>query len=241
MAVHDRDVISPRRQRWERASAIPMFIVTVAFIAVYSFLVLAEQFPGPSRPVAAVVLAVSWLAFLVDFVVRLVLSPGHRWLFVRYNLLDLFAVIIPLFRAFRLLRSLREIEYFRRGGPSAARTQVVAYAALFAVLYVYMLSLTELAVERNAPGATITTFGDALWWACVTMATVGYGDTYPVTTAGRVIAVLLMAGGVVIVGAASATVISFMNERVANTSRVRHPDHDKHEGPEHPDQDHNDR
>ena len=79
----------------------------------------------------------------------------------------------------------------------------------------FFLALATLEAERDAPGANITTFGDAIWWALVTIATVGYGDMYPVTALGRFYAVLLMAGGVAIVGTASATIISYLNERVA--------------------------
>ncbi|MEN9620139.1 MAG: hypothetical protein RL499_332, partial [Actinomycetota bacterium] len=74
--------------------------------------------------------------------------------------------------------------------------------------------LAMLQAERNAPDATITTFGDALWWALVTITTVGYGDTYPVTGVGRFLAVLLMAGGLVIIGTASAIVVSYITERI---------------------------
>ena len=50
--------------------------------------------------------------------------------------------------------------------------------------------------EHGHPGANITNLGDALWWAVVTIATVGYGDYYPVTAVGRVIAVFIMLGGI---------------------------------------------
>ena len=63
------------------------------------------------------------------------------------------------------------------------------------------------------------TFGDSIWWAIVTITTVGYGDLYPVTPPGRFYAVLLMAGGIAIVGTASATIISYLNERVAGLRR----------------------
>jgi voltage-gated potassium channel len=52
------------------------------------------------------------------------------------------------------------------------------------------------AVERDDPHATIRTYGDGLWWALVTAATVGYGDKYPVTAAGRAIAIALMVLGI---------------------------------------------
>ena len=61
-----------------------------------------------------------------------------------------------------------------------------------------MAALGVLDAERASPDANIVTFGDAIWWAFVTITTVGYGDYYPVTTPGRVVAVLLMAGGVAV-------------------------------------------
>jgi voltage-gated potassium channel len=67
----------------------------------------------------------------------------------------------------------------------------------------------ELAFEQHAPGATIHGFGDALWWAIVTVTTVGYGDTAPVTAGGRGVAVVLMLTGIGLVGVLSATVASY--------------------------------
>jgi voltage-gated potassium channel len=64
-------------------------------------------------------------------------------------------------------------------------------------------------VEYNAPGATITTFRYALWWAVVTTTTVGYGDYTPVTFAGRIIATAVMIVGVGLIGTVSATVAAW--------------------------------
>jgi len=87
---------------------------------------------------------------------------------------------------------LRDIPYFRRRSGGSVRATIMIYAGLFVILFVYSIALAELAAERDAPGATITSFGDAIWWACVTMTTVGYGDYVPVTLLGRTLAVVLM-------------------------------------------------
>jgi len=81
-------------------------------------------------------------------------------------------------------------------------------------MYVYVLSLFVYQAERNAPGATITSYGDAIWWAIETISTVGYGDMIPVTVLGRLYASCLMLGAMVIVGATTGTVVSYLGERV---------------------------
>jgi voltage-gated potassium channel len=75
-------------------------------------------------------------------------------------------------------------------------------------------AVAVLDAERSAPGANITSFGDALWWASTTVTTVGYGDRYPVTTEGRLIAVALMVVGIGLVGAVTASVATWMVARV---------------------------
>lgn len=82
-------------------------------------------------------------------------------------------------------------------------------------MVVFVAALAALDAERNSPGATITTFGDALWWAVVTITTVGYGDLSPVTIEGRMIAVALMIGGIGLLGVVTATLASWIVERVA--------------------------
>ncbi len=85
---------------------------------------------------------------------------------------------------------------------------IVASAARAVVLAVTLLvtvgALAVLDAERDAKGANITSFGDALWWAVTTITTVGYGDTYPVTFEGRIIATTTMLLGIALIGVVTA-------------------------------------
>ena len=98
---------------------------------------------------------------------------------------------------------------------SAFRGRVVIYVAGAAALLVFVASLAVLDTERGAEGSSIETFGDALWWAFVTVTTVGYGDFFPVTFEGRLIAVGLMLGGIALLGVVTATIASWIVEKVA--------------------------
>lgn len=204
-----------RRDAWEARTTVPLVLLGATFIITYSMWVLWLDRPDIVSAVILLDFVVSWLAFLIDYIVRVALTPlGHRWAFVRANVVDLLSIALPMFRAFRVVALLRRVPYFATRSGAAVRTEVITYAALYAILFVYFTALATLDAERNAPDATITTFGDAIWWACVTLATVGYGDTFPVTPLGRIYAVVLMVGGVAILGTASAIVISYLNERI---------------------------
>ena len=65
-------------------------------------------------------------------------------------------------------------------------------------------------------GGPIESFGDALWWAMATVMTVGYGDMYPVTAAGRLIATALMIAGIAVLGVVTASLASWLIERVTD-------------------------
>lgn len=75
-----------------------------------------------------------------------------------------------------------------------------------------LLAITD--AERGRPGATINGIGDGLWWSITTMTTVGYGDRYPVTTSGRFVAAALMLAGIALLGVVTATVASWLIERI---------------------------
>jgi voltage-gated potassium channel len=213
-------VATERRDRWEARTSTPLAVLGVVFLVAYAVLVLDERTPQWVNVLLSILLIATWAAFLVDFLVRIGLTPkGRRVRFVFTRPLDVLSVLLPVFRALRVVNLLHRVSFFRGRSGEAFRARVVVSALAYAVVFVFFIALATLHVERDAPGANITNFGDAIWWACVTIATVGYGDTYPVTGLGRCYGVLLMIGGIAIVGTASATVVSLFNDRLG---RMRH-------------------
>jgi voltage-gated potassium channel len=144
------------------------------------------------------------IIFVADFVYRFFTSPSKRHYMGRGGgVLDLFSCI-PQLRIFRLFRIVRAVRIIRRlGGPRVLREMRGGFAAgtLYLVVFLGLLvlefvGLAELHFEEKAPGANITTGGDALWWGYVTATTVGYGDQYPVTRGGRIVGVFMLTIGV---------------------------------------------
>jgi voltage-gated potassium channel len=208
---------TPGRDRYVAATGRWLATLGVFFVVAYSFSVLVPQMPPWLLVTINSILLLTWVIFIVDVVVRISLTPhGRRWHYAWHHPLEILSALLPVFRALRVVGLLQELPVLQRRTSTAVRAQFIVIALAYAIAWVYFLSLATLQAERNAPGANITSFGDAIWWAIVTIATVGYGDEYPVTPLGRFYAVLLMAGGIAIVGTASATIISFLNERVAD-------------------------
>lgn len=208
------DTRSPKEIIWEKYTTLPFIFLSFIFLLGYSVLILNDEVftQGVDKYILAT-LGLIWIMFIVDYFVRLTLSTNKN-VYFRRNVIDLISMAVPFFRPFLLLMYLSRLRFFRGRQGSSVRARLIAYAASFALMYIYVLSLAVYAAERDAVGATITNYGDSVWWAIETITTVGYGDMIPVTIMGRMYASLLMLGGVVIVGATTATVISYLNEKV---------------------------
>jgi voltage-gated potassium channel len=203
---------------WRQLTDIPLTIAAAIFLGAYAWEVIADLRP-PELLIAEIVMWIIWGFFVVDFVVSLTLADRRvHWFFSHF--LDFLIVALPALRPLRLLRLVTLLKFLNRGAGRALRGRVITYAVGAAIILVFVAALAELDVERHALGSHIHTFGDSLWWACVTIASVGYGDITPVTVEGRLIAVGVMAAGIALVGTVAATFASFFIDRVAVTNQI---------------------
>lgn len=161
------------------------------------------------------------VVFFYDFGVRYYRAE-NKWKFMHWGWIDLLSCIpsieylragraVRLIRLFRILRAFRStrhlINHIFRNRAQGALTAV----SIIAILLIIFSSLAILQVE-DSPNSNIKTAEDAIWWAYVTVTTVGYGDKYPVTTEGRLIACILMTAGVGLFGTFTAFVASWFVE-----------------------------
>lgn len=198
-----------RVERWERRAEVPMLLLSFAFVGAYAWTVID---PSLSPTLERFLLAVSWttwFAFAVDFAIRIALAE-HRLRYILRHWYDVLLVALPMFRALRLLRILGTLRILNRVFQQRLIGRTGAYVVLASVFCIFFGSLAVLDVEQEAAGSQITTFGDALWWAVVTSTTVGYGDLYPVTDAGRAVAVGLMILGIALLGAVTASMAAWL-------------------------------
>lgn len=169
------------------------------------------------------------LVFLSDFVLGLYVADNKK-LFIRRRWPDLVASIpVPtgLFRSLRVLRLLRLLRVMRVLARIRRMGELADEILDDSAKYVYVASITAVVILSAAVGFFSAEFGinpqvhnffDAVWWAVVTGATVGYGDIYPITWEGRVIGMLLMFFGIGLVGTVAGLAGSYFLERKTQKS-----------------------
>lgn len=202
-----------RRQLWEDHADWPLTIAALLFLIAYAAPILKPDLVNPLPTICQMVTWAAWALFALDYFARLGLSRD-RAAFMRANLLDLAVVVLPLLRPLRLLRLVTLLSVLNRNVGGSMRGRVAVYVGGATSLILFIASLAVLDAERGAKGATITTFGDASWWAFTTVTTVGYGDRYPITGQGRFIACGLMLAGIALLGIVTASLASWLIDKV---------------------------
>lgn len=204
------------QQRYRDLAEWPLMGTAMLFLAAYAWQVVG-RIEGRGADWLEAAMWVTWGVFALDYAANLWLAEDRRRWFVR-NLHELLIVALPFFRPLRLLRLVTLLSVLHRTVGETLRGRVVTYVAASAALLVFVGALAVLDVEQTAPDAKILTFGDAVWWAVATITTVGYGDMYPVTALGRIVAAALMMSGIAVLGVVTASIASWLVQRVEEST-----------------------
>jgi voltage-gated potassium channel len=199
MVAVDAATRARRRETYERRSGPPVFVLGALFLVGF---VEAATNSGDTKT-GLWLMGVTWFGFVVDLGIRWSLDDEPRT-FARRHWLAILAVAVPAARALMVFYVFARLAR----GHSRLVARVQLYALYLTILVVTFGAALVLAVERNYPGSNIQSYGEAVWWAAVTVTTVGYGDFVPVSPAGRVIATLMLVNGVIIISVITATISS---------------------------------
>ncbi|MFC2030881.1 ion transporter [Chloroflexota bacterium] len=202
-------------------TASAAYELTIFALTILSLVVMAGYFllpkGDPTRDALFYIDFLLGIVFLADSFYLLFRAPDKK-AYLRWGWLD-FLGSVPSFIPLRIFRIARLVRAWRVVRSRNAR-QILgefkenrAAGTLLTVVFVALLlltigSLVVLRFESRAPDANIDSGAEAVWWALVTVATVGYGDYYPVTGPGRITAILLMLVGVGFFGALSSYLVS---------------------------------
>ncbi|WP_239163507.1 potassium channel family protein [Paractinoplanes rishiriensis] len=207
-----------RLGRWERRTAGVLTALAVVFIIVYAVPILWPAVDDGWRRACEITNVTIWVVFVGDYLWRFWLSTA-RWAFVRSHIFDLVVLLLPLLRPLRMLRLVTALLVLNRRTETWSRGRLALYVGGTTVLLVLVGALAILDAERTSPDGNIRDYPQALWWAIVTITTVGYGDFYPTTLPGRLVALGLMIGGIGLIGFVTGSLATWIVERISTSER----------------------
>lgn len=206
-----------------------IFIGTISLLA-FGVAVLYYLIPDPAiRQVLFILDTIYAIIFLLDFIGRYRVVDDKKRYMLSWGWLALLTSIpgLPALRIIRSLLVLRNVRDIRRVTPAEIEVQArerIAESVLYVTVVIGLIVITIgsiliVWVEADAPGAEITSGSDAMWWSLVTVSTVGYGDEFPVTVAGRIIGVFMILVGVALFTTLTSYLASNFTDRGAKKQR----------------------
>jgi hypothetical protein len=225
-----------RVRRELKNTSYEIFIGALSVIAVVNvalFFVFAND--RDLQLVLAVINGLLTLIFLGDFLYRVKTAPARGRYFVRqYGWADLLSCVpLPPFKIFRVFSVIRVNRLLGVKGAHGVWRTVIRDRANSALLVLLLMGIIVLEfgsigilwIEQYVRGANITSASDALWFTMVTISTVGYGDKYPITDAGRLVGTIIIIVGVGIFGTFTGYLANlFLAPRKSDTDEVRAPE-----------------
>jgi voltage-gated potassium channel len=225
------DYMTPALARWRRYTDVPLLILAIGSLPILALELIRNELIALDRTFLDVMNILVLVAFAVDYAVEVALA-SNRGSYVRHEWTSAIIVLtqalalVPALSAFGALRVMRAGRALRAGvallrlvavGGMAARegrTVIIRHAAGFALGLAGFTWITSAVlftlVEDVGEGERIHSFFDALWWSLTTMTTVGYGDVYPVTTAGRIVGGFTMLVGISTFAIVTAKIAEFL-------------------------------
>lgn len=203
---------------WEERSSRPMFVASVLYLLAFAAPIMSTRIQEPYDGYLNILQLILWGLFAADYCIRLYLAP-RRLYFITHNLMNLAIVLLPAWRIVSFLAMIYMTANRQYKRLSELAVKLFGYTAIFIIMF----ALAIYSVESSEPGAMIRDLPTAYWWTFTTLATVGYGDVYPVTGIGRVIAVVVMLYGVGMVAVATGALASWIIEKIGGREEQEYP------------------
>ncbi|ASY28167.1 voltage-gated potassium channel [Candidatus Planktophila limnetica] len=193
-------------------------VLAVAFLVSFSYPAFTSEINAQTQTILDAIQWISWTAFAADLIYGIIRAESKKR-YLKSHPLEIAAVVLPFLRPLRLLRIvsfgslvIQKVVIGRSFGIT-----IRVFVTTFFLTYIAAIQITL--IERNALDSNIKTFGDGFWWAITTVTTVGYGDRFPTTTEGRVLAVGLMMLGIALIGVISATIAATFVKMMQDDSK----------------------
>ena len=182
--------------------------MAIAYLIAFSYPAFVPDVSAETQINLDIVQWASWIVFGVDLLAGLLRSSDRR-IFIKTHIFEIATVLLPFLRPLRLMRVISfgslVLQIVAIGRQVAITVKVLIASLFLAYIAAIQITITERTIETS----NIKNFGDGLWWAATTVTTVGYGDKFPTTGTGRILAVTLMLVGISLMGVITASVAAW--------------------------------
>lgn len=191
-------------EEWQKKTALATLVLSLLYTASFVYPIYWYPVGNNIKVICACISYLTWAIFALDYLIQLKLAPDNVKFF-KTHIFELLLVVVPFFRPLRALRALVFTTQASIRSKKALIQSIPLVMTGAAILMIIIMGAAVLDIERNAPGSNIHTPMDALWWGLVTITTIGYGDKFPVTTEGRLVAGILIIFGVAMISTLTAS------------------------------------
>ena len=183
-------------------------VLAVVYLAAFSYPAFVSEISAADLNKLELVQWATWIIFALDVIMGLLKAPNRKR-YLKTHPLEIVSVVLPFLRPLRLLRVISFGALVIQKIAVGKQIAITLKVFLFSILIAYIAAVQITITEREVANSNIKSFGDGLWWAVTTVTTVGYGDRFPTTSVGRVIAVGLMLVGISLMGVITASVAAW--------------------------------
>ena len=183
-------------------------VLALVYLAAFSYPAFVAEISTSTQNRLEIVQWGTWTIFALDLVIG-IWNAGDKKKYLKSHPLEILSVALPFLRPLRLLRVISFGALVIQKIAVGKQLAITFKVFLFSILIAYIAAVQITITERDVPSSNIKSFGDGLWWAVTTVTTVGYGDKFPTTSMGRVLAVGLMLVGISLMGVITASVAAW--------------------------------
>jgi voltage-gated potassium channel len=183
-------------------------VLALCFLVAYSYPAFITEMSSIHKSIIDSVQWICWFAFALDLAYG-IWKAENRKNYLIHHPLEIASVLLPFLRPLRLMRVISFGGLVLQKVAVGRQFAITLKVAISAVFISYIAAIQITISERTVEGSNIKNFSDGLWWAVTTVTTVGYGDRFPTTTEGRLLAVMLMIVGISLVGVITASVAAW--------------------------------
>ena len=182
--------------------------LAIVYLAAFSYPAFVSEISISDQNKLEIVQWVTWIIFAMDLILGIWRAP-NKVKYLKTHPLEIVSVALPFLRPLRLLRVVSFGALVIQKIAVGKQLAITLKVFLFSILIAYIAAVQITITERGVATSNIKSFGDGLWWAVTTVTTVGYGDKFPTTSLGRVLAVGLMLVGIYLMGVITASVAAW--------------------------------